>query len=133
MNQGGTMDEARYKARILLRRSRRTARGGVTGFDWEVCEVEFPARLRDAEIVGVESADQPRIDINEFLDSSVDGLDLSFRARTVLATANIRTIAELARRQPYELLKVKGIGETVLREYARELARHGLYLGMPLN
>lgn len=53
------------------------ARGVVTGFDWEVCDVEFPAQLRDAEIVGVESADQPRTDINEFLDSSVDNLDLS--------------------------------------------------------
>ena len=127
------MDEARDKARILLRRSRRTARGVVTGFDWEVCEVEFPAQLWDAEIVGVESGDQPRTDINEFLGSNVDSLDLSFRARTGLATANIRTIAELARQQPYELLKVKGVGETVLREYARELARHGLYLGMPLN
>ncbi len=127
------MDEARYKARILLRRSRRTARGVVTGFDWEVCEVEFPARLQNAEIVGVESTDQPRVEIDTFLNSSVASLDLSFRARTGLATANIRTIAELARQQPYELLKVKGVGETVLREYARELARHGLYLGMPLN
>ena len=127
------MDEAHYKARIILRRTQRNTRGVAIGFDWEECVVEFPAQLRDAEIVGVESADQPRTDINEFLDSSVDGLDLSFRARTGLATANIRTIAELARRQPYELLKVKGIGETVLREYARELERHGLYLGMPLN
>lgn len=59
--------------------------------------MEFPARLRDAEIVGVESADQPRIDINEFLGSSVDGLDLSFRARTGLPTANIRTVTELAK------------------------------------
>ncbi len=39
--------------------------------------MEFPAQVRDAEIVGVESADQPRTDINEFLDSSVDNLDLS--------------------------------------------------------
>ena len=127
------MNEPRYKARIILRLSRRNARGVVTGFDWEVCEVEFPAQLRDAEIVGVESADQPRTDINVFLDSSVDNLDLSFRARTGLATAKIHTVTELVRRQPYELLKVKGIGETVLQEYACELARHGLYLGMPLN
>jgi DNA-directed RNA polymerase alpha subunit len=127
------MDEARYKARILLRRSRRNVRGVVTNFDWEVCDVEFSAQLRDAEIVGVESADQPRVEIDTFLNSSVDSLDLSFRARTGLAAANIRTVAELARRQPYELLKVKGIGETVLREYARELERHGFYLGMPLN
>lgn len=127
------MDAPRYKARVILRRSRRNARGVVIGFDWEVCEVEFPAQLRDAEIVGVESADQPQIEINEFLDSSVDGLDLSFRARTGLATANIRTVRELVRQQPYDLLKVKGIGETVLQAYTRELARHGFYLGMPLN
>ena len=48
-------------------------------------------------------------------------------------TSNIRTVAELARQQPYELFKVKGAGKTVLRECARELKRHGLYLGMPLN
>ena len=108
-------------------------RGVAIGFDWEECVVEFPARLRDAEIVGIESADQPHVNISEFLGSSVDSLNLSFRARTVLATANIRTVAELARQQPYELFKVKGAGETVLRECARELKRHGLYLGMPLN
>lgn len=95
--------------------------------------MDFPARLRDAEIAGVESADQPQTDINEFLDSSVDGLDLSFRGRAGLAAANILTVTELAKQQPYELLNVKGIGETVLQAYARELARHGLYLGMPLN
>ena len=127
------MDEAHYKARIILRRTQRNTRGVAIGFDWEECVVEFPARLRDAEIVGIESADQPHVNISEFLDSSVDSLNLSFRARTVLATANIRTVAELARQQPYELYKVKGAGETVLRECARELKRHGLYLGMPLN
>lgn len=127
------MDEAHYKARIILRRTQRNTRGVAIGFDWEECVVEFTAQLRDAEIVGVENADQPQVNISEFLGSSVDSLDLSFRARTVLATANIRTIAELARQQPYDLLKVKGAGETVLRECARELKRHGLYLGMPLN
>lgn len=127
------MDETHYKARILLRRTQRNTRGVAIGFDWEECVVEFTAQLQDAEIVGVENADQPQVDISEFLGSSVDSLDLSFRARTMLTTANIRTIAELARQQPYDLLKVKGAGETVLQECARELKRHGLYLGMPLN
>lgn len=127
------MDVVHYKARIILRQARRNTRGVVVGFDWEECEVDFPARLRDAEIVGVESVEQPRESIGEFLKSSVDKLELSHRARTGLATANIHTIAELAERQPYDLLKVKGIGETVLQEYARELKRHGLFLGMPLN
>lgn len=62
--------------------------------------MKFPARLRNAEIVGVESADQPQIEINEFLGSSVDGLDLSFRVWMGLATANIRTVTELAKQQP---------------------------------
>ena len=80
------MDEAHYKARII------NTRGVAIGFDWEECVVEFPARLRDAEIVGIESADQPHVNISEFLGSSVDSLNLSFRARTVLATARTHFI-----------------------------------------
>lgn len=127
------MEHARYKARITLRRAWRNEKGYVIGFEWEDCDVEFSAALRDAEIVAIESAGQPRAKMSDFLESSVECLNLSSRARTGLATAHIRTIADLARQQPYELLKTRGVGETALREYARELARYGLYLGMPLD
>lgn len=127
------MGGQRYQARIILRRAKRNTRGIVTGFEWETCEIEFMSHLRDAEIVGVESTAKPKVKFIKILDSSVDTLNLSHRARVCLVTANIRTIAELVQRQPYDLLKIKGAGETALKEYARAVEQYGLYLGMPLE
>lgn len=128
-----------YKVRLVLRKAIHDAEGRVTGYDWEDCEVAFTSRLHDVEVVGVERVPACACAVTtdtisaEVLSRDADTLDLTTRAQTGLLHAGIRTIGDLVRRQPYELLKVKGIGETVLREYADVLEPLGLYLGMPLK
>jgi len=128
-----------YTVRLVLRKAVYDAAGRVTGYDWEDCEVAFTSRLHDVEVVGVERVPAGCCAVTtgaisaEVLSRDADTLDLTTRAQTGLLHAGIRTIGDLVRRQPYELLKVKGIGETVLREYADVLEPLGLYLGMPLK
>ena len=128
-----------YKVRLVLRRAIYDAEGRVTGYDWDDCEVAFTSCLRDAEVVGIERVPTGHYAATtgaisaEVLDRDTDSLDLTTRARTGLLHAGIRTIGDLVRSQPYELLKVKGVGETVLREYAEVLEPLGLNIGMPLK
>ena len=128
-----------YMVRLVLRKAVYDAEGRVTDYDWDDCEVTFTSRLHDAEVVGVERVPAACCPVTtgaisaEVLSRDAGTLDLTTRAQTGLLHAGIRTIGDLVRRQPYELLKVKGIGETVLREYADVLEPLGLYLGMPLK
>jgi len=128
-----------YRVRLVLRKAIHDAEGRATGYDWDDCEVVFTSRLHDAEVVGVERVPAGCCAVTvgaisaEVLSRDADTLDLTTRAQTGLLHAGIRTIGDLVQRQPYELLKVKGIGETVLREYADVLEPLGLYLGMPLK
>ena len=128
-----------YTVRLVLRKAVYDAEGRVTDYDWDDCEVAFTSRLRDAEVVGVARVPATCCPVTtgaisaEVLSRDADTLNLTTRAQTGLLHAGIRSIGDLVRCQPYELLKVKGIGETVLREYAQELELLGLYLGMPLK
>ena len=136
----GSSHRNKHRARLILRQAAQGAPGTITEFEWDSCEVEFTSKLALPEIAGVEmivASSEPSTPRHmadpEVLNRSVNTLDLSTRASTGLMTAGIRTIGELAARQPYDLLKVRGVGETVLQEYDSALAALGLYLGMPLD
>ena len=60
----------------------------------------------------------------------IDDLDLTVRAGNCLASANVRTVADLVRMQEPDLLKVRAFGKTSLREVHRKLESLGLGLGM---
>ena len=62
--------------------------------------------------------------------ASVDSLELSVRARNCLESAQVETVGQLARMTEADLLKIRSLGKTSLREIRRKLADIGLSLGM---
>ena len=64
----------------------------------------------------------------EFLKTRIDSLDLSARTQNALATANIRTVGGLVRKNEADLLAVDGLGEKGLQEIRRALSNFGVTL-----
>lgn len=64
----------------------------------------------------------------EFLKTRIDSLDLSARTQNALATANIRTVGGLVRKNETDLLGVDGLGEKGLQEIRRALSNFGVTL-----
>lgn len=133
----GTDTKYVYKARLFLEQPVLGKAKRVISYKRSTCVVEFTSKFSEPEIVRVEIinarlAEQPPIKdaISELLASDISALDLSTRVKTVLLAAGINTIEDLASLQPYELLKHKGAGETVLKECAGALESIGLYQGM---
>jgi len=67
---------------------------------------------------------------NEYLDRSVDELELSVRSYNCLKNADIRTIRELIQKSEPEMLKTKNFGRKPLNEIKEILSSMGLHLGM---
>jgi len=67
---------------------------------------------------------------NEYLDRSVEELELSVRSYNCLKNANITTIRELVQKSEQEMLKTKNFGRKSLNEIKEILAAMGLSLGM---
>ena len=65
-----------------------------------------------------------------FLDRSVDELELTVRSYNCLKNANIRTIRDLVTKTEEELLGTKNFGRKSLTEISEVLAGLGLRLGM---
>ena len=70
---------------------------------------------------------------NEFLDRSVNELELSVRSANCLQNANIRYIGELVQRSEADMLKTKNFGRKSLREIKDILQKMGLTLGMAVD
>lgn len=71
--------------------------------------------------------------INEYLNKSIDELELSVRSYNCLKNAGIRTIADLVQKTEYEMLKTKNFGRKSLNEIKELLNSMGLALGMRLT
>jgi DNA-directed RNA polymerase alpha subunit len=56
----------------------------------------------------------------------IDDLELTVRASNIMRNANIRTLADLMKYTPTELLKLNGMGRKSLNELRYELQSRGL-------
>jgi DNA-directed RNA polymerase subunit alpha len=70
---------------------------------------------------------------NEYLNRSVEELELSVRSYNCLKNANIQTIGELVQKTEAEMLKTKNFGRKSLNEIKEILAQMGLSLGMKID
>lgn len=68
--------------------------------------------------------------INEFLNKSIEELELSVRSANCLKIVKIKTIGQLARKKQEELLKIRNFGKKSLEEIKKILKNYGLFLGM---
>jgi DNA-directed RNA polymerase subunit alpha len=67
-------------------------------------------------------------EMEDFLKTRVETLDLSSRTITALTTAGIRTVGGLARKKEEDILELEGMGEKGLQEIKRILGNHGIIL-----
>ena len=78
----------------------------------------------------VENYNDPRL---EFLDRSVEELELSVRSYNCLKNANIQNLRELVQKTESEMLKTKNFGRKSLNEIKDILHKMGLSLGMKFD
>ena len=85
-------------------------------------EVELP--------VYAEAAQEPKeeIDVEDFLKTRIEDLELSARTINALSNANIRTVGGLARKKSSDILEIEGFGNKGLEEIKELLAKHGIEL-----
>ena len=71
--------------------------------------------------------------IRKILQMNVDELELSVRSHNCLRAANIKTIADLVRRDEPELLKFRNFGRKSLAELSEIIEQFGLTFGMDVD
>ncbi|MDE3058955.1 MAG: DNA-directed RNA polymerase subunit alpha, partial [Bacteroidota bacterium] len=71
--------------------------------------------------------------IRKVLKMSVDDLELSVRSHNCLKAADIKTIADLVRRDEAELLKFRNFGRKSLAELSAIIEEQGLTFGMDVD
>ncbi len=80
---------------------------------------------------GLEPVDE---ELQELLESPLDVFEgISVRSRNTLEKADIKTLADVARKTRDEMLKVENFGEKSLEEVAEVLNDHQLHFGMSLE
>ncbi len=77
--------------------------------------------------------DEYWVKLNEFLNRSVNELELSVRAYNCLKNANIQTIRDLVQKTDSEMLKTKNFGRKSLNEIKEILVEMNLGLGIDLD
>lgn len=71
--------------------------------------------------------------IRKILLTNVDDLELSVRSHNCLKSANIKTIADLVRRDENEMLKFRNFGRKSLAELKEIVEGFGLHFGMDVD
>lgn len=132
--------------------------GGVTDFEKLILEVETDGSLTpeealthagkilrdhiqlfinfdaEPEVEKVETVEDAKVaQIRKALMMSVDDLELSVRSHNCLRSANIKTIADLVRRDEAELLKFRNFGRKSLAELSAIVEELGLSFGMDVD
>jgi len=88
----------------------------------------------EPEAEKVESAEEAKLsEIRKKLKMSVDELELSVRSHNCLRSANIKTIADLVRKDEGELLKFRNFGRKSLAELSAIVEELGLSFGMDVD
>jgi DNA-directed RNA polymerase subunit alpha len=86
-------------------------------------EVEMPVSVPHV----VEEAKE-EVDVEDFLKTRIEDLELSARTINALSNANIRTVGGLARKKVADILEIEGFGNKGLEEIKDLLAKFGIEL-----
>jgi DNA-directed RNA polymerase subunit alpha len=93
--------------------------------------INFDAEPEGDRTEAVQDVEKARI--RKILKTPVDELELSVRSHNCLRAANIKTIADLVRRQEAELLKFRNFGRKSLAELSELMEERGLTFGMDVD
>ncbi|BDC95231.1 MULTISPECIES: DNA-directed RNA polymerase subunit alpha [Treponema] len=86
--------------------------------------------FNDSDVSSSDDLDEDDEKVRQFLNRSVEELELSVRSANCLKNANIRTFGELTKKTEEEIAKTRNFGKKSLEEIKERLAREGLSLGM---
>ncbi len=86
-------------------------------------EVEIPVH-----VAAVASDLKEEVDVEDFLKTRIEDLELSARTINALSNANIRTVGGLARKKSADILEIEGFGNKGLEEIKELLARYDIEL-----
>jgi len=86
-------------------------------------EVEMPLIVEKKE---VDTSDE--VDVEDFLKTRIEDLELSARTINALSNANIRTVGGLARKKSSDILEIEGFGNKGLEEIKVLLTKFGIEL-----
>ncbi|MEY2640963.1 MAG: hypothetical protein RL150_356 [Candidatus Parcubacteria bacterium] len=93
--------------------------------------VGFKEELELEEQVQAKAAPAPSVDatdMEDFLKTRIESLDLSARTANALENAGIRTVGGLARKKEEDILELEGLGDKGLQEIKRILGDKGIIL-----
>lgn len=89
-------------------------------------ELELEEQVQQAKAAPAPVVDAT--DMEDFLKTRIESLDLSARTANALESAGIRTVGGLARKKEEDILALEGLGEKGLQEIKRILGDKGIIL-----
>ncbi len=95
----------------------------IIGFKEELVAEDTTAVAPSAPADAIDSGD-----MEDFLKTRIESLDLSARTANALETAGIRTVGGLARKKEEDILALEGLGDKGLQEVKRILGEKGIIL-----
>ncbi|MDR1786370.1 MAG: DNA-directed RNA polymerase subunit alpha [Spirochaetaceae bacterium] len=84
----------------------------------------------DSEVSGPDDSEEMSGPIRDFLNTSIDELELSVRPSNCFKNANIKTLGELTRFTEEDLARFPNLGKISLEEIKQKLKKKNLWLGM---
>jgi DNA-directed RNA polymerase subunit alpha len=93
--------------------------------------INFDVEPEEEKVVSEQDAEKERI--KRILLTSVDDLELSVRSHNCLKAANIKTLADLVKRDENEMLKFRNFGRKSLAELIEIVDAYGLEFGMDVE
>lgn len=93
--------------------------------------INFDIEQEEEQAVSQKDSEKERL--RKILTTSVDDLELSVRSHNCLKAANIKTIADLVRRDEQEMLKFRNFGRKSLAELNEIVENLGLEFGMDVE
>ena len=90
-------------------------------------------RRQEVKKASQATAERAMDEVRKKLQQSIDGLDLSVRARNCIDSESMATVGDLCCKDEDELLSLRNFGKTSLREIKKKLSDQGLSLGMDVS
>ncbi|MEI7777429.1 MAG: DNA-directed RNA polymerase subunit alpha [bacterium] len=98
----------------------------IVGFKEEEEEIQAPISAKEiAKEKGVK-AEAEGEEMEDFLKTRTESLDISSRTINALVGANIRTVGGLARKREEDLSDIEGLGSKGIEEIKSLLSKHGI-------
>jgi len=91
-------------------------------------EIEIPQPTIEEVSKDAEETEEKSSEVEDFLKTRVESLDMSPRTINALNEANIRTVGGLARKKEEDILDIEGLGSKGLQEIKKLLGEHGIVL-----